>query len=86
VAASPALKFLAPEQRAELSPADAQRLGIANGDTVEVSFEGAGVRAQALLRAAVPEGSVFLIEAMSGDDAVNALTNGEPRLVEVRRP
>ena len=36
---SPTLRFLAPRQRAEISAADAERLGIAPGDEVEVSHE-----------------------------------------------
>jgi hypothetical protein len=41
------------------------------------------VRAQVTLRAAVPEGTVFLAEA-TDDEPANVLTDGEPRLVEVR--
>jgi NADH-quinone oxidoreductase subunit G len=96
VESSPSLKFLAARQRAELSPADAQRLGIENGEAVEVvpappatgdgePVEGARVRATAAVRANVPAGTVFLEEATASDPA-NVLTNGEPRLVEVRRP
>ena len=84
VAAAPALAFLTGAQQAELAPADAERLGVQAGDRVEVSFEGATVRARAELKAAVPAGSVFLADGI-GPDAANALTNGEPRLVEVRR-
>ncbi len=84
VAAAPALAFLTGTQRAELAPADAERLGVQAGDPVDVSFEGATVRARAELKAAVPAGSVFLADGI-GPDAANALTNGEPRLVEVRR-
>ena len=32
---NPALKFLAPQQRVEMSPADAERLGLKSGDEVE---------------------------------------------------
>jgi NADH-quinone oxidoreductase subunit G len=84
VAAAPSLAFLAGAQRAELAPADAERLGVESGDPVEVSFADLTVRARAELRAAVPAGSVFLADGI-GPDAANALTNGEPRLVEVRR-
>jgi NADH-quinone oxidoreductase subunit G len=81
---SPSLKFLAPHQRVELSPEDAKRLGLRSGDRVEVAYEGAAVGAEVLVRSAVPAGSAFLAEATAADGA-NALTNGEPRLVEVRR-
>src|SRR5205085_2562649 len=40
VEASPALRFLAPEQRVQLSPQDAERLGLGDGDPVEVSHDG----------------------------------------------
>ena len=73
-----------PHQRAELSAADANRLGIAPNDEIEVAINGTSVRARAALRAALPPGSVFLIEGTSQDNA-NALTNGRPRTVEVRK-
>jgi len=81
---APALRFLAPAQRAELSPADAERLGIAAGDEVEVASNGTSVRAVAALRSAMPAGSVFLIEGTERENAT-ALTNGAPRTVEVRK-
>jgi NADH-quinone oxidoreductase subunit G len=82
---APVLRFLAPSQRAELSAADARRLGIAPGDEVEVAANGTSVRALAALREALPAGSVFLTEGTSRDNA-NALSNGSPRMVEVRKP
>jgi NADH-quinone oxidoreductase subunit G len=82
---APVLRFLAPHQRAELSAADASRLGIGPGDQIEVAVNGTSVSAVAALRAALPPGSVFLIEGTSQDNA-NALTNGGgPVEVEVRR-
>ena len=44
----------------ELSPADAKRLGIADGDRVEVGSNGTRVRGAVRLRDAIPRGSVFL--------------------------
>jgi NADH-quinone oxidoreductase subunit G len=79
-----ALSFLAPTQRAELSPGDAERIGVEPGDRVEVAANGTSVSAVAALRAAVPDGSVFLIEG-TGTDNATALLNGRPRVVEVRR-
>ncbi len=76
---SPALKFLRQRQRAELSPADAARLGVAHGDRVTVGSNGSRVHAVATLRAAVPEGSVFL-ETGLGEDSASSLDAG---LVEV---
>jgi NADH-quinone oxidoreductase subunit G len=76
---SPALKFLRQHQRAEISPADAQRLGVAHGDRVTVGSNGTRVHATAVLRSAVPEGSVFLEEGI-GEDSASELDDG---LVEV---
>ena len=83
VEVSPSLKFLAPQQRVELSPQDAERLGVRQGDRVDVAHDGSSVSAEVLVRNGVPAGTAFLAEATASDSA-NALTNGEPRLVEVR--
>lgn len=79
-----ALRFLHPVQRAELSRADAERLGIAPGDDVEVRLNGTSVRARAALRDGLPPGSVILLEGIDEDNA-NALLNGRPRVVEVTK-
>jgi NADH-quinone oxidoreductase subunit G len=81
VEASPALRFLHPRQRAELSPADAQRMGVVEGDRVVVGSNGTSVRATVALRDAMPEGSVFLQSAIP-EDSASAL---EGPLVEVRK-
>jgi NADH-quinone oxidoreductase subunit G len=81
---SPAMRFLAPHQRAELSAADAERLGIGPGDEIEVAVNGTSVRARATLRSRLPAGSVFLTEGTSEENAT-ALTNGDARSVEVRK-
>ena len=47
--------------------------------------EGVRVRGAALVHAAVPVGTA-LLEVGTVADPANELTNGEPRLVEVRRP
>ncbi|MET0769257.1 MAG: NADH-quinone oxidoreductase subunit NuoG [Solirubrobacteraceae bacterium] len=78
---SPALRFMRPRQVVELSPADAERLGVRDGDQVEVGSNGTRVRGAARLRAAVPGGSVFLV-AGTHDEPANALH--EP-FVAVRR-
>jgi NADH-quinone oxidoreductase subunit G len=84
VEASPALKFLAPSApRAELSPADAERLGVSDGDRVRLARDGASVEAEVSLRSGVPAGSVFLADPTHGGGA-NALDDGQPLLVEVR--
>ena len=80
---SPALRFLAPMQRAELAPHDAQRLGISAGDQVVVSANGQSVSALAAPRTGVRPGSVFLIAGLEEGNA-NSLLNGAPPTVEVR--
>jgi NADH-quinone oxidoreductase subunit G len=82
VDASPALKFLAPRQQLELSPADAEKLGLRQGDHVRVGADGATVKATVALRANVPAGTVFLGEATAEDAAGELLAEG-PRLVAV---
>jgi NADH-quinone oxidoreductase subunit G len=78
---SPILKFVRPQQVVELSPVDAEHLGITDGDRVEVGANGTRVQAPVRLRASVPGGSVFLAEG-THEQPANLLT--EP-LVEVRR-
>jgi NADH-quinone oxidoreductase subunit G len=82
---APSLRFLRPRQSAELSPADAERLGLRSGDDVVVAADGQRVRARARIRTGVPEGSVFLL-AGTDEDSATALMNGVPRVVEVSRP
>jgi len=77
---SPALKFLRHGQCAELNPADAERLGISHGAQVAVGSDGTHVNATAVLRTAVPEGSVFLEEGIAADSAAELDGGG---LVEV---
>ena len=76
---SPALKFLRAHQRAELSPLDAQRLGVSHGDRITVASNGSQVQAVATLRASVPEGTVFLEHGI-GEDSASELDAG---LVEI---
>jgi NADH-quinone oxidoreductase subunit G len=82
---SPSLRFLSPDQLAEMSPEDAERLGISSGDEIEVAVNGTSVRARVALRSAVPAGNLFLLEG-THDDNATALLNGMPRTVEVRKP
>jgi NADH-quinone oxidoreductase subunit G len=81
VQASPALKFLHPRQQVELSPQDAQRLNVVEGDRVVVGANGTSVRATVALRDAMPPGSVFLQDAIAEDSASSL----EGPLVEVRK-
>ena len=57
---SPSLRFLATGEKAWLSVEDARRLGVKNGDEVELSVNGERLSAIAIVRTAVPAGSVFL--------------------------
>ena len=79
---SPALRFLAPEQTLDLAPADADRLGLAQGDEVDVRSNGTSLRARVVVRERVRPGSAFLIEGTTEANA-NALEPGEP--VEVTK-
>ena len=81
VQASPALAFLHPTQRVEISPADAERLGIGHGQKVSVGGDGRQVHGTAWIREDAPEGTVFLERAIDEDSA--SMIEGP--LVEVRR-
>jgi NADH-quinone oxidoreductase subunit G len=81
VEVSPALKFTVARQLLELAPEDAQRLGIANGEAVEVSQNGTALKAVAHVRTGVPAGTAFLADGIAGDSA-NAFT--EP-VIEVHK-
>ena len=69
VQASPALAFLHPTQRVEISPADAERLGIGHGQKVIVGADGRAVTGTAWIREGAPEGTVFLENAIDEDSA-----------------
>jgi NADH-quinone oxidoreductase subunit G len=78
---SPALRFLAPRQAIDVAPADADRLGLASGDEVDVRFNGTSVRARISIHERVRPGTGFLIEGLG--DAAGTL-RGE--LVEISKP
>jgi NADH-quinone oxidoreductase subunit G len=78
---SPALAFLRPRQKLEMSPVDADRLGLDQGTKVLVSNNGTQVQASVALRQAIPAGSVFLQDGLP-EDSANVLTGS---VVEVRR-
>jgi NADH-quinone oxidoreductase subunit G len=70
VAASPALAFLHPRQRVEISPVDARRLKLGDGVEMAVSDEsGSQIHAQVALRDGVPAGSAFLQSGLASDSA-----------------
>jgi NADH-quinone oxidoreductase subunit G len=82
VEASPALKFLSARAQVEVSPADADRLGLEHGERVTVSAGGRAVEACVALRGNAPAGTVFLGEGLS-DGGASELTGDAPRLVSV---
>jgi NADH-quinone oxidoreductase subunit G len=84
VEASPALKFLSARAQLEVSPADAERLGVENGDRVTVSADDRTVSAIVALRGNVPAGTVFLGEGLP-EGGANELTDGAPQTVAVER-
>jgi NADH-quinone oxidoreductase subunit G len=79
---APVLNFLEPKQTAELSPADAERLGLLAGTAVQVGVNGTRVAATVALRAGMPEGTVYLIEG-TDEGPAGALLDGRPQTVEV---
>jgi NADH-quinone oxidoreductase subunit G len=81
---NPPLKFLQPQQRVELSLADAERLQLKTGDEVDVSQNGTTVRAQVTIRERIEQGVCFLIEGTL-ENNVNALLNGSPVSVTIEK-
>ncbi len=82
---SPALQFLRPQQVVELSPRDAERLGVGEGDHVELGSNGTRVRGPVRLRDAVPNGSVFIAEG-TPDQPSNVLTDALVQIVRIAGP
>ena len=78
---SPALRFLVPSQRLELAPADAERLGVAQGDEVDVKSNGTSVRASVVVHERMREGAGFMIEGLA-ESSANALAGAERVEVE----
>ena len=78
---SPALKFTVASQQVELSPEDAERLGVAPGEAIEVAQNGTSLNAVAHVRSGVPAGTAFLADGIANASA-NAFTEPE---VEVRK-
>jgi NADH-quinone oxidoreductase subunit G len=82
---SPALNYLMPAQRLEVSGADAERLGLSRGDEVSVRAGESSVNARVAIRAALPEGTCFLIEGTVEGNA-NVFSNGRPARVDIGKP
>jgi NADH-quinone oxidoreductase subunit G len=66
---NPALRFLSPAQTLELNPADAERLGVAQGQRVQVGSNGHSVIASVALRERMGRGTGFLIEGVAENGA-----------------
>jgi NADH-quinone oxidoreductase subunit G len=81
---NPPLKFLAPQQRLELSPVDASRLGLKTGDPVKVSQNGSSIDAHVQIRERIAEGVCFLAEG-TADGNANGLLNGGPVSVAISK-
>ncbi|HEX3359484.1 MAG TPA: molybdopterin-dependent oxidoreductase, partial [Solirubrobacterales bacterium] len=81
---NPPLKFLKPSQHLELSPEDAQRLGLATGDKVRVTQGDRSLEATVLIKERTPEGVCFLAEAIPGANA-NSLLNGHQVRVKIEK-
>jgi NADH-quinone oxidoreductase subunit G len=81
---NPPLKFLAPQQRVELSLTDAERLSLKSGDEVNVSQNGTSIRARVAIKERVPEGTCLLVEGTAEGNA-NALLNGSPVSVQIEK-
>jgi NADH-quinone oxidoreductase subunit G len=78
---SPALKFAVARQQVELAPSDAQRLGIGDGEPVEISQNGTRLRGVAHVRTGVPEGTAFVADGIANGSA-NVFTQ---QAIEVRK-
>ena len=78
---SPALQYLIPGQQVLLSPLDAERLGVDDGDSVQIAQNGTRLNAKAAIHSAVQPGAAFLATGIAADSA-NTLT--EP-LIEVTK-
>jgi NADH-quinone oxidoreductase subunit G len=78
---SPALQFTLAEQVVELSPQDAQRLGIEQGAAVQVAQNGTRLAGRAAIRTGVLEGTAFVAAGIARDSA-NALTEAYVEVVK----
>jgi NADH-quinone oxidoreductase subunit G len=81
---NPPLKFLQPQQRVELSLADAERLGLSNGDEVKIGENGSSVLAHVQIRERLEQGVCFLIEG-TAEDSANGLLNASPVSVKIEK-
>jgi NADH-quinone oxidoreductase chain G len=81
---APVLEFLRPEQTIELNPDDAKRLSLVRGEPVVVGVNGTRLYATVEVRAAMPEGTAFLIESTDENSANVLMNGGAPQRVQVK--
>jgi NADH-quinone oxidoreductase subunit G len=81
---NPALAFLKPRQQVEISLEDAERIGVSDGDLVEVSVGDESVRAPVAINERLRAGAIFLIEGTEEANA-NALLGRDAEPVAVRK-
>jgi len=81
---NPPLRFLQPQQRLELSVADAERLELKAGEEVSVSQNGSSIRARVAIKERLPQGTCSLREGVAESNA-NQLLNGSPVRVKIER-
>jgi NADH-quinone oxidoreductase subunit G len=62
---NPALEFLKPKALVEMSPTDAERLGVRGGDLVSVGSNGSQVAASVEIKERISEGAVFLRHSLA---------------------
>jgi len=74
---NPALRFLAPQQRVEISVADAERLGVKTGDKATVAQNGTSLQARVAVRERMQDGVCFLIGGTAENNA-NSLADAWP--------
>ncbi len=68
------LNVLRPEELVEINPADAEKLGIATGDTVKVASRRGEITAKALVTPVSPKGVISMTFHFA-ESATNILTN-----------
>jgi len=66
---NPPLRFLQPQQRVEISLADAERFDLSNDEAVSVGENGTSVAARVSIRERVPDGVCFLSEGVADGNA-----------------
>jgi NADH-quinone oxidoreductase subunit G len=79
---NPPLRFLAPQQRVEISLADAERLNLKPGDEVKVGQNGSSILAKVDVKERIAQGVCFLIEGTAEGNA-NALATNWPVATKV---